>query len=194
MCPGESLFALRAWSLSHWTTKEVLFLKLLSVLLSLLPQCQQFILASVLEGKKVPRGDISSIFKSPDIPSLFIQLHFSKSGCGPPHCKIQNLPVVSGGYPLPPSQEVLHNQKNFFLWNIFQFSLKPEYFQLLSSSLKPLLEKKWKPLPDPLFPFMGFPVGLNGKEFASNAKDLGSILGQKDALEKEMATHSSILA
>ena len=24
---------------------------------------------------------------------------------------------------------------------------------------------------------MGFPVGLNGKEFASNAKDLGSILG-----------------
>ena len=41
---------------------------------------------------------------------------------------------------------------------------------------------------------MGFPVGLNGKEFASNAKDLGSILGQEDALEKEMATHSSILA
>ena len=33
-----------------------------------------------------------------------------------------------------------------------------------------------------------------GKESACNAGDPGSILGQEDPLEKEMATHSSILA
>ena len=33
-----------------------------------------------------------------------------------------------------------------------------------------------------------------GKESAFNAEDPGSILGQEDPLEKEMATHSSILA
>ena len=33
-----------------------------------------------------------------------------------------------------------------------------------------------------------------GKASACNAGDLGSILGQEDPLEKEMATHSSILA
>ena len=36
-----------------------------------------------------------------------------------------------------------------------------------------------------------------GKEFACNAGDtgdMGSISGQEDSLEKEMATHSSILA
>ena len=32
------------------------------------------------------------------------------------------------------------------------------------------------------------------KESACNAGDLGLILGQEDPLEKEMATHSSILA
>ena len=32
------------------------------------------------------------------------------------------------------------------------------------------------------------------KESACNAGDLGSILGQEDPLEKEMETHSSILA
>ena len=42
--------------------------------------------------------------------------------------------------------------------------------------------------------FMDFPDGLEGKEFACNAGDLGLILGWEDALEKEMATHSSILA
>ena len=39
---------------------------------------------------------------------------------------------------------------------------------------------------------------LSGKETACNARDLSSIpvrsLGQEDCLEKEMATHSSILA
>ena len=33
-----------------------------------------------------------------------------------------------------------------------------------------------------------------GKESACNGGDTGSVLGQEDALEKEMATHSSILA
>ena len=36
--------------------------------------------------------------------------------------------------------------------------------------------------------------GSDSKESTCNAGDLGSILGREDALEKEMATHSSILA
>ena len=41
----------------------------------------------------------------------------------------------------------------------------------------------------------GLPCSSHGKESACNAEDLGSIpLGQGDRLEKEMATHSSILA
>ena len=40
---------------------------------------------------------------------------------------------------------------------------------------------------------MGFPGGSDGKESACNVGDLGS-LGWEDPLEKEMATHSSILA
>ena len=39
-----------------------------------------------------------------------------------------------------------------------------------------------------------FPGGSDGKESACNAGDPGSIPGQEDPLEKEMATHSSILA
>ena len=35
---------------------------------------------------------------------------------------------------------------------------------------------------------------LGGKESACNTGDLGLILGQEDPLEKNMATHSSILA
>ena len=45
---------------------------------------------------------------------------------------------------------------------------------------------------------MGFPGGSNGKESACNTGNLGltlgSILGWEDPLEKEMTTHSSILA
>ena len=41
---------------------------------------------------------------------------------------------------------------------------------------------------------MGFPGGSGVKESACHAGDVGSIPGWKDALEKEMATHSSILA
>ena len=39
-----------------------------------------------------------------------------------------------------------------------------------------------------------FICGSPGKESASSAGDLGSILGWEDALEKEKATHSSIQA
>ena len=38
------------------------------------------------------------------------------------------------------------------------------------------------------------PGGSVGKESACSAGDLGSIPGQEDPLEKEIATHSSILA
>ena len=41
---------------------------------------------------------------------------------------------------------------------------------------------------------MGFPCGSVGKESACSTGDLGSIPGLEDPLEKEMATHSSILA
>ena len=41
---------------------------------------------------------------------------------------------------------------------------------------------------------MDFPVGSDNKEFACNAGDTGSIPVQDNPLEKEMATHSSILA
>ena len=40
----------------------------------------------------------------------------------------------------------------------------------------------------------GFPGGSDGKESACNAGCLGSIPGWGDPLEKEMTTHSSILA
>ena len=40
----------------------------------------------------------------------------------------------------------------------------------------------------------GFPGGSEVKLSAWNAGDLGSIPGQEDPLEKEMATHSSTLS
>ena len=40
----------------------------------------------------------------------------------------------------------------------------------------------------------GFPGDSGVKNPPANAGDLGLILAQEDALEKEMATHSSILA
>ena len=45
--------------------------------------------------------------------------------------------------------------------------------------------------------YRGLPTWLSGKEFtysAGDSGDMGSIPGQEDPLEKEMATHSSILA
>ena len=41
---------------------------------------------------------------------------------------------------------------------------------------------------------MGFPGGSDGKEFACNAGDPSLIPESEDPLEKEMASHSSILA
>ena len=41
---------------------------------------------------------------------------------------------------------------------------------------------------------MGFPAVSKCKESACKEGGLGQSLGQKDPLEKEMATHSSILA
>ena len=41
---------------------------------------------------------------------------------------------------------------------------------------------------------LGFPGGLDGKEYAYRAGDPGSIPGSGRSLGKEMATHSSILA
>ena len=40
---------------------------------------------------------------------------------------------------------------------------------------------------------LDFPGGLDSEESACNAADQVKSLGQKDALEKRMATHSSIL-
>ena len=42
--------------------------------------------------------------------------------------------------------------------------------------------------------FVCFPGGSDGKASANSAGDSGSIPGREDLLEKEMATHSSILA
>ena len=41
---------------------------------------------------------------------------------------------------------------------------------------------------------MGFPGGLVVKNLPANAGDVVWSLGQKDSLEREMETHSSILA
>ena len=41
---------------------------------------------------------------------------------------------------------------------------------------------------------LGFPGGSVEKNSPANAGDMGSIPGQEDPLEKEMATHFSILA
>ena len=41
---------------------------------------------------------------------------------------------------------------------------------------------------------MVFPGGLDGKESACNAGDLGSVPGWEDLLEEGVATHSTIFA
>ena len=47
---------------------------------------------------------------------------------------------------------------------------------------------------EPLKLVLGLPGGSDGKESASNAGDQVQSLGEEDPLEKDMATHSSILA
>ena len=59
------------------------------------------------------------------------------------------------------------------------------------SGFNPWLRKiPWRRDSLPIAVFLGFPGGSDGKESACNAGDLG----WEDPLEKEMATHSSILA
>ena len=41
---------------------------------------------------------------------------------------------------------------------------------------------------------MGFPSSSDAKESTCNSEDPGSIPGEEDPLEEEMATHSGILA
>ena len=45
-----------------------------------------------------------------------------------------------------------------------------------------------------ILPYWGFPHSSVGKESSCNTGDTGLNLGREDPLEKEMATHSSILA
>ena len=45
-----------------------------------------------------------------------------------------------------------------------------------------------------IWAMLGFPGGSEVKASACNGGDLSSTLGREDPLEKEMATHSSILA
>ena len=45
-----------------------------------------------------------------------------------------------------------------------------------------------------IFNHGGFPGGLAVKNLFANTGDMGLVSGSKDPLEKEMATHSSILA
>ena len=53
---------------------------------------------------------------------------------------------------------------------------------------------KGRPCTNALHVHMGFPGGSDSKESACNAETWVQSLGQEDPLEKEMATHSSILA
>ena len=52
----------------------------------------------------------------------------------------------------------------------------------------------WVDISCPLSYHLDFPGGSDGKASAYNVGDSGSIPGLEDFLEKEMATHSSILA
>ena len=51
-----------------------------------------------------------------------------------------------------------------------------------------------KPMDKDHVMYVHFPGGSDGKESTCNVGDLGSISGLGRSLEKEMATHSSILA
>ena len=63
------------------------------------------------------------------------------------------------------------------------------YFTLFTRS-----PSQWTPELGTIIMSLGFPSGSEVKASACNAGDLGSIPRLEDALEKEMATHSSLLA
>ena len=66
----------------------------------------------------------------------------------------------------------------------------------LCVSLCVMLRWPWSLWPNSIFPTQkaGFPGGSGGQESTCNAGGLGSIPGLGRSLEKEMATHSSIIA
>ena len=70
----------------------------------------------------------------------------------------------------------------FFTWKNNRLT----YFRIYSEILKQILVL--------LCAILGFSGGSDGKESACSAGDLGSIPGWEEPLEKDMATHSSILA
>ena len=70
----------------------------------------------------------------------------------------------------------------FFTWKNNRLT----YFWIYSEIVKQILVL--------LCAILGFSGGSDGKESACSAGDLGSIPGWEEPLEKDMATHSSILA
>ena len=69
---------------------------------------------------------------------------------------------------------------------------------MLSKSLIQFSVDGWSCVPSLLFTWgptmVGFPGGSDGKASVYNVGDPDSIAGWEDPLEKEMATHSSVLA
>ena len=78
------------------------------------------------------------------------------------------------------SDAIISGQNELFLSSIFPTIAKPE------PGMDPHLLRfnLW----------YGLPCWLSGKESTSNTGDLSSIPGSKDTREKEMTTHSSVLA
>ena len=68
--------------------------------------------------------------------------------------------------------------------HVVQYILEPVFQQIVYISLPHLY----------IAPFPDFPGGSVGEESACNAGDPGLIPGGEDPLEKEVATHSGILA
>ena len=66
----------------------------------------------------------------------------------------------------------------------------------MQETLVPFLVGKipWRRDRLPIPVFLGFPGGLDGKEYACNSGDLGLIPELGNVLEEGMAIHSSILA
>ena len=82
----------------------------------------------------------------------------------------------------------------YFL-SLITFALERTHLQCRRPQFNSWVGKiRWRRdrLPTPVF--LGFPGGSAGKESTYSAGGLGSIPGWEDALEKEKATHSSILA
>ena len=85
------------------------------------------------------------------------------------------------------SEQASHLQSESFAWRrtpLLEGSLRSNRPTSSDSLARFCLQLLW----------FDFPGGSGGKESAYNEGDLGSVLGQVDLLEKEMATHSSILA